>query len=216
MIHTIGHSTLDPDEFIARCRSAGVEAIVDVRSHPTSKWPQFQGSTLADPDSWLAAAGISYRWMPELGGWSEEQRSDPQAMQVAAEYGIDLDAYGKGYFPKGHIAQKIEPDPQRPTWTNQGMLDFAHFTTLSSFQIAVTALMDADRRGELKNPALMCAEFVWWKCHRAQVADVLTWKGAKVRHLQPSLTYHHDVIGNRLLRYPDEVRAAWGTRKPLT
>ena len=35
--------------------------------------------------------------------------------------------------------------------------------------------------------ALMCAEALWWRCHRALLADLLRWLGLRVHHIQ-SLT----------------------------
>ena len=31
--------------------------------------------------------------------------------------------------------------------------------------------------------AIMCAEAVWWRCHRGLIADVLRWLGFDVRHI---------------------------------
>ena len=34
-----------------------------------------------------------------------------------------------------------------------------------------------------KHTAIMCAEAVWWRCHRSLVADLLKAKGARVLHI---------------------------------
>ena len=31
--------------------------------------------------------------------------------------------------------------------------------------------------------AVMCAEALWWRCHRGLIADVLKWQGFEVIHL---------------------------------
>jgi len=66
-IFTIGHSRHADDRFVALLRAAGVTRVVDVRSHPTSKWaPQFGKAALA---RWLAAAGVDYVFLGRaLGG----------------------------------------------------------------------------------------------------------------------------------------------------
>ncbi len=33
--------------------------------------------------------------------------------------------------------------------------------------------------------AFMCAETLWWKCHRRLIADMLVSRGAEVLHLTP-------------------------------
>ena len=66
-IFTIGHSRHAEDRFVALLRGAGVTRVVDVRSHPASKWaPHFGKAALA---RWLAAAGIDYAFLGRaLGG----------------------------------------------------------------------------------------------------------------------------------------------------
>jgi len=63
---TVGHSTRSIEEFLELLRSHGVEWLVDVRTVAKSRAnPQYWGDALAES---LAAAGIGYRWMRELGG----------------------------------------------------------------------------------------------------------------------------------------------------
>src|SRR6184192_1423153 len=63
---TIGHSTRPIDEFIRLLQAHGVEMLVDVRTMPRSRYnPQFEREALARS---LAAAGIDYLHLKELGG----------------------------------------------------------------------------------------------------------------------------------------------------
>lgn len=63
---TIGHSTLPLEAFLGALRESGCKLLVDVRTIPRSRHnPQFAQENL--PAS-LAAAGIGYLWMKELGG----------------------------------------------------------------------------------------------------------------------------------------------------
>jgi uncharacterized protein (DUF488 family) len=63
---TIGHSTRSSDEFIQLLQGNAIELLVDVRRFPGSrKHPQFNSEALAES---LAAAGIGYRLMKDLGG----------------------------------------------------------------------------------------------------------------------------------------------------
>jgi uncharacterized protein (DUF488 family) len=48
------------------------------------------------------------------------------------------------------------------------------------FRAAVDALV---ARARVERPAVMCAETVWWRCHRMLVADALLLRGASVVHL---------------------------------
>lgn len=75
VLYTIGHGESSVEEFLARARRAGLEAIVDVRSIPASRrHPQFIGTAM---DAWLRAAGIDYRWEPDLGGFRRTSAESP-------------------------------------------------------------------------------------------------------------------------------------------
>lgn len=66
MIFTIGHSTHEPDTFVALLRRHGVAQIADVRTVPRSRrHPHFAGEALA---ARLAGHQIAYRHFPALGG----------------------------------------------------------------------------------------------------------------------------------------------------
>lgn len=64
---TIGHSTLDYEQFLALLRAANVNAIADVRSLPSSRnYPQFNREMLKEE---LKQDGIAYVFLgSELGG----------------------------------------------------------------------------------------------------------------------------------------------------
>jgi len=63
---TIGHSVHGPEEFLDLLRPNGIELLVDVRAHPSSRRvPHFNGPQLA---ATLAAERIAYAHAPELGG----------------------------------------------------------------------------------------------------------------------------------------------------
>jgi uncharacterized protein (DUF488 family) len=50
----------------------------------------------------------------------------------------------------------------------------------ADFRAAVDGLVARARADQI---AIMCAETVWWQCHRMLVADALTLRGAQVVHL---------------------------------
>ncbi len=65
-LFTIGHSTRTGPEFVALLKNQGVERLVDVRQFPGSRRLPHFGATLLSAE--LAAAGITYEHLPELGG----------------------------------------------------------------------------------------------------------------------------------------------------
>lgn len=71
-IFTIGHSNLSVEAFISLLQQHGITAVVDVRSHPYSRYlPHFNKSQL---EAALRKAGIEYRFLGrELGARSDDR-----------------------------------------------------------------------------------------------------------------------------------------------
>jgi uncharacterized protein (DUF488 family) len=70
--YTIGHSTRTIEEFVRLLQEAGADLVVDVRTIPRSRTnPQYNRDLL--PTS-LAAHGIGYEHLAELGGRRSRQR----------------------------------------------------------------------------------------------------------------------------------------------
>jgi uncharacterized protein (DUF488 family) len=68
---TLGHGTASAEELVALLDGAGVERLVDVRTAPGSRrHPHVRREAMA---GWLGAAGVAYRWEPELGGFRKAQ-----------------------------------------------------------------------------------------------------------------------------------------------
>lgn len=66
IVHTAGHSTLSLEAFVDLLAAHGIRAVADVRRYPASRrHPHFAREAF---DAGLAAAGITYLWIPELGG----------------------------------------------------------------------------------------------------------------------------------------------------
>lgn len=65
-IWTFGHSTRNPEEFLAALHSFEIEVLADVRRYPGSrKYPHFNVDAL---QNFLPEAGIDYMAFTELGG----------------------------------------------------------------------------------------------------------------------------------------------------
>jgi uncharacterized protein (DUF488 family) len=103
------------------------------------------------------------------------------------------------------------PPAQRTTggWSSEGFWNYAWYTTTEEFAAAIDELIEA---GAHRDVAIMCAEGLWWRCHRSIVADYLSFMGHDVVHLQPQRVRHQDVIGDRLERYDAAVLEVWRRR----
>jgi uncharacterized protein (DUF488 family) len=74
-VFTVGHSTLAIEEFIAELKAYGIERVSDIRTVPRSRYnPQFNEDALAGS---LAAAGVEYVPIKELGGLRHPRKDSP-------------------------------------------------------------------------------------------------------------------------------------------
>lgn len=65
-------------------------------------------------------------------------------------------------------------------WINRSFHNYADYALSAEFRAGLSQLLElADRR----RCAMMCAEAVWWRCHRRIVADYLLAQGRAVFHL---------------------------------
>lgn len=65
-------------------------------------------------------------------------------------------------------------------WTNASFHNYADHALSDEFRRGLARLLAL---AEERRVAIMCAEAVWWRCHRRIVADYLIHGGREVRHL---------------------------------
>lgn len=71
-------------------------------------------------------------------------------------------------------------DSPNTAWKNAAFRAYADYIETAEFAEALGELADAAAEARL---AYMCAEAVWWRCHRRIISDVLTVQGWEVRHI---------------------------------
>ncbi|AYY13360.1 DUF488 domain-containing protein [Actinobacteria bacterium YIM 96077] len=93
---------------------------------------------------------------------------------------------------------------------NASFQGYADHMDTSEFREAVETLRSRAAQGE--RLAVMCAETVWWRCHRSFIADALACRGTEVEHLldvgkrdryRPRLTMRCDEDGWPVYDVPD-------------
>jgi uncharacterized protein (DUF488 family) len=70
---------------------------------------------------------------------------------------------------------------RHPAWRDPGLRAFADHMDTMAFRQALGGLLDCAAAGP--PVAIMCAETLWWRCHRRLIADALVVRGAPVVHL---------------------------------
>ena len=144
--YTIGHSTRSLAEFGALLAENGVKLVADVRTIPRSRTnPQYNTDVLPEA---LAAQGVSYRHIPELGGLRGKRKDRPQSPNTF--------------------------------WENSSFRNYADYAGTEAFRDGLDTLRTL---GHEQRAAIMCAEAVWWRCHRRIIADYLIATGEDVFHI---------------------------------
>lgn len=65
-------------------------------------------------------------------------------------------------------------------WENQSFHNYADYAMSPEFHSGLSQLRNL---GHKKHCVIMCAEAVWWRCHRRIIADYLMAAGEKVFHI---------------------------------
>jgi uncharacterized protein (DUF488 family) len=65
-------------------------------------------------------------------------------------------------------------------WQNQSFHNYADYGLTESFHSGLARLRAL---GQEERCAIMCAEAVWWRCHRRIIADYLLTRGIAVAHI---------------------------------
>ena len=76
--------------------------------------------------------------------------------------------------------RKPAPDSPNGGWRHAGFRGYADYMLTPAFADALSTTIDW--AGEAPT-AVMCAEAVWWQCHRQLIADALVARGIGVRHI---------------------------------
>jgi len=99
-----------------------------------------------------------------------------EALQAALP-GMGI-AYGR--LPALGGLRHPRPDSRNTAWRNDSFRGYADYMETASFEDGLDDLL-ALASGQ--PTAIMCAEALWWRCHRSLVADALSSRGVAVVHL---------------------------------
>lgn len=93
-----------------------------------------------------------------------------------------LAAAGIGYVACPALGGRRTPRPDSPhsAWRNEAFRGYADYMDTGEFRGAAAQLATLARR---ERTAIMCAEGVWWRCHRSMIADWLKVHGWTVLHI---------------------------------
>lgn len=95
-----------------------------------------------------------------------------------------LASRGIDYQHMRELGGRRGPQHDRPSrntlWRVEAFRNYADYAETSEFRDALDRL---ERLAEERATAIMCAEAVWWRCHRRLVTDYMVARGWQVTHL---------------------------------
>jgi uncharacterized protein (DUF488 family) len=76
--------------------------------------------------------------------------------------------------------RKVKKDSHNLGWRKDSFRGYADYMETEDFQNAIKELESIAQKNRT---AIMCAEAVWWRCHRSMVSDFLKLNGWQVLHI---------------------------------
>jgi len=147
------------------------------------------------------------RILVDVRSWPSSRRyphfSNESLSKILKEHGIEYEWLGKqlgGYRKKG-----LGEESPNMGWSSLGFRNYADRTITEEFRDGIGRLLEL---AEKDTVVFMCAERLYWRCHRRIISDYLVVKGHKVTHIldrekteEHKLTAFAEVV-NGELRYP--------------
>jgi uncharacterized protein (DUF488 family) len=93
-----------------------------------------------------------------------------------SEHGIRYE-----HFPELGGRRKPRADSHNTAWRNEAFRGYADYMETEEFRKGAARFVDLAQ--EAGPGAIMCAEAVWWRCHRALISDFLKARGIEVTHI---------------------------------
>ena len=104
------------------------------------------------------------------------QFNKERLVESLEEHGIRYE-----HFPELGGRRKPRPNSRNIAWRNASFRGYADYMDTEEFRKGVERLLDlADQAGPA---AIMCAEAVWWRCHRSLISDFLKARGIEITHI---------------------------------
>ncbi|HLS29950.1 MAG TPA: DUF488 domain-containing protein [Flavobacteriaceae bacterium] len=104
----------------------------------------------------------------------------PQYNQDVLQKSLKDNQIDYKYFEDLGGRRKPNPNSKNTIWRNKSFRAYADYMETEEFNDALEKL---EKLASKTPVAIMCAEAVWWRCHRSMIADALKAKGWKVTHI---------------------------------
>ncbi|MCC2592879.1 DUF488 domain-containing protein [Tessaracoccus sp. OS52] len=109
-------------------------------------------------------------------------RTNPQYNLDALPESLAKHGIGHEYLKGLGGLRKVRADSVNTAWRNKSFQGYADHMASAEFG---EALAELEHRTSEHTVAIMCAEAVWWRCHRSMVAEAMLVRGHDVSHIMP-------------------------------
>lgn len=105
----------------------------------------------------------------------------PQFNSDALEQSLREHGIGYAYIKLLGGLRPKKKDSKNTAWRNQSFRNYADYMESDSFREGIAQL---EQYATTRRTAIMCAEVLWWRCHRSMIADYMKAHGWRVIHIQ--------------------------------
>ena len=116
-------------------------------------------------------------------------RKNPQYGQAALRDAVIECGLDYRWLPELGGRRKVRVDSPNSVWRNAAFRGYADYMQTAEFAAGLETLLELAQH---QRTVIMCAEAVWWRCHRSMLADALKARGVHVLHIMGagSVTEH--------------------------
>jgi uncharacterized protein (DUF488 family) len=107
-------------------------------------------------------------------------RKQPWFGREPLEASLATSGYAYRWIPALGGRRRPKADSPNSAWRNESFRGYADHMASDEFARGLDELLELAAR---MRTSLMCAELVWWRCHRALISDVLSARGMEVLHI---------------------------------
>ena len=110
-------------------------------------------------------------------------RRHPQFNKAALSESLRTSRIIYVHMPELGGRRRARPDSLNTGLRNEGFRGYADYMETDWFRQGIDRLVELARGSRT---AIMCAEALWWRCHRSLISDYLTARGIEVIHILSS------------------------------
>jgi uncharacterized protein (DUF488 family) len=118
--------------------------------------------------------------LADVRAWPGSKRY-PQFNKEALPESLSAHGIRYEHFPELGGRRRPRSDSKNTAWRNASFRGYADYMETEQFQEGMERLLDVV--AGTSATVIMCAEAVWWRCHRSLIADYLKSRGVEVMHI---------------------------------